>query len=679
MDNSCFNQFSPIAAIATHSQAARVLAPLSQNAELQLWLPSSVEQQDNSLHYDNPLKQHLASIWTEHRAFIFCLATGAVVRLIAPLLQNKSQDPAVVVIDAQGDYVISLCSGHHGKADLLVQLVASQIGATAIITGASHNLSLPAIDVLGFTYGWRKGAGDWLGVMAAIARQESVQVIQESGSTLWQEHLPEKHPFDFNCSESQRTATESTAPENRLTNDSKIQNVCPQARIWISHTKKKFVPRSDFPEVQWHPRVLWIGVGCERGTSSQLIETAIDETCKTYHLSIEAIAGIVSIDLKADEIGILEVCRRRNLAFKTFDASQLNQVEVPTPSEVVAQEVGTPSVAEAAAILAGDTLLVSKQIFKSDSHRLPCRPHSRINETSEPSYEVCSTGETPATQLRAAVTVGQSGAVTVAVSQSNVEYIGRTGKLYLVGIGPGNLGQITPAAQTAIVQADVVIGYSLYTDLIKSLRRPGQIIESSPITQEQQRAKLAIELAQWGLTVAIVSSGDCGIYGMAGLVLEELRAAGWNGKTPQVQVFPGISALQSAASRVGAPLMHDFCAISLSDLLTPWEVIEKRLTAAASGDFITALYNPRSQKRTQQIVTAQEIFSQHRQPDTPVAIVHGAYREDEQVLLTTLEKMLEQPIDMLTTVIIGSTNTYNYADWIITPRGYKISQQNNQP
>ncbi|MEO0014100.1 MAG: hypothetical protein RLZZ535_2489, partial [Cyanobacteriota bacterium] len=134
--------------------------------------------------------------------------------------------------------------------------------------------------------------------------------------------------------------------------------------------------------------------------------------------------------------------------------------------------------------------------------------------------------------------------------------------------------------------------------------------------------------------------------------------------------FPGISALQSAASRVGAPLMHDFCAISLSDLLTPWEMIQKRLTAAATGDFITALYNPRSQTRTQQIVTAQEIFAQHRQADTPVAIVHGAYRDDEQVILTTIEKMLEQPIDMLTTVIIGNTTTRNHAEWMITPRGY---------
>jgi cobalt-precorrin 5A hydrolase / precorrin-3B C17-methyltransferase len=620
LNNSGFEQFAPIAAIANNHQAAQVMAALTQDANISLWLPNSVESPGNAQQYENSLGEHLTAIWGQHRAFVFCLAAGAVVRLIAPLLHHKSQDPAVVVIDAQGKYVISLCSGHLGKADLLAQAIATTIGATPIITGAAHGLSLPAIDTLGLAYGWRQGEGDWTGTMAAIAKQGKIEVIQEAGSLLWQEHLPEQHPFAFGFSDPQ-------------------EEVKPQARIWISPTKRKVISNSfegqpldhEFPKVHWHPRVLWIGLGCERHTSTELIETAIDETCQTYHFATEAIAGIASIDLKADEAGILEVCQKRNLVFKTFTAEQLDQVEVPTPSEVVKQEVGTASVAEAAAVLAGENLLISKQIFKSDS---------------------------------------SSGGVTIAIAQAEQEYLGRTGKLYLVGIGPGNLNQITPAAKTAIIEADVVIGYSLYIELIQSLKRPGQIIEASPITQEQQRAKRAIELAQWGLTVAVVSSGDCGIYGMAGLVLEELQVSGWDGKSPQVQVFPGISALQSAASRVGAPLMHDFCAISLSDLLTPWEMIQKRLTAAATGDFITALYNPRSQTRTQQIVTAQAIFAQHRDPDTPVAIVHGAYRDDEQVILTTVEKMLEQPIDMLTTVIIGNTTTRNHAEWMITPRGY---------
>ncbi|MGL4880234.1 MAG: cobalamin biosynthesis central domain-containing protein, partial [Waterburya sp.] len=228
MKNSYFQQFAPIAAIATHNQTAQILAPLTQNSEIQLWLPTSVGYQNNAQHYETSLREHLASIWTENSAFIFCLAAGAVVRLIAPLLKDKAEDPAVVVIDAAGDYVISLCSGHQGKADLLAQLVASQIGATAIITGASHGLALPAIDTFGFTYGWRKGEGDWTGAMAAIARQETVQVIQEAGSTLWQEHLPTNHPFYFGFPDSQA-------------------EINPQARIWISPTKRKIAPKSDFP------------------------------------------------------------------------------------------------------------------------------------------------------------------------------------------------------------------------------------------------------------------------------------------------------------------------------------------------------------------------------------------------------------------------------------------------
>jgi cobalt-precorrin 5A hydrolase/precorrin-3B C17-methyltransferase len=260
--------------------------------------------------------------------------------------------------------------------------------------------------------------------------------------------------------------------------------------------------------------------------------------------------------------------------------------------------------------------------------------------------------------------------VTIAIAIAEREYTGRTGHLSLVGTGPGNLDQITPAAQAAIIYADVVIGYSLYIDLIRSLLRPGQMIAALPITQERQRAERAIDLANWGLNVAVISSGDCGIYAMAGLVFEQLAATDWDGATPSVQVYPGISALQSAAALVGAPLMHDFCTISLSDLLTPWEVILKRLHAAAEGDFVTAFYNPKSQTRTTQIATAQEIFLQHRHPDTPVAIVHAAYRPEQQVYLTTLTEMLDHPIDMLTVVLIGNHSTKFHAGWMITPRGY---------
>ncbi|NJM90313.1 MAG: precorrin-3B C(17)-methyltransferase [Hydrococcus sp. RU_2_2] len=614
MSQSLFARFQPIAAIATTPKAIQTLQPLCQSTNATLFVPESLSNLPNVQTYTGSLKKHIASIWSEYRAFVFCMATGAVVRLIASLIEDKSRDPAVIATDQDGYFVNSLCSGHQGGADELTRLIAHQLGATPVLTGASTSLGLPGIDILGLPFGWCKGSGDWTGVSAAISRGETIQVIQEVGSTLWQDNLPEGHSFYFGFEEFN-------------------ESISPQARIWISTTKRQFASDTKLPKVQWHPRVLWVGIGCERGTSRKLIEEAIAQVCTRYHLATDAIAGLATIELKADEVGILDYCRDRNFPLKIFNAEMLCQVNVPNPSSIVEQEVGTPSVAEAAAIVASQasSLIVPKQIIKLD---------------------------------------GEPGAVTVAIALSDLEYTGRTGQLLLVGTGPGNLDQITPAAKVAITGADAIIGYSLYLDLIESLLRPGQIIESLPITQERQRAQRAIELAQWGLTVAVVSSGDCGIYGMAGLVMEELQAKGWDGKVPKVEVFPGITAVIAAASRVGTPLMHDFCTISLSDLLTPWEVIEKRLEAAAVGDFVTALYNPRSQTRTQQIVIAQQIFLKYRHPNTPVAIVQSAYRPDEQITLTTLEEMLEYSIDMLTTVLIGNCSTRTYADWIITPRGY---------
>jgi cobalt-precorrin 5A hydrolase/precorrin-3B C17-methyltransferase len=316
----------------------------------------------------------------------------------------------------------------------------------------------------------------------------------------------------------------------------------------------------------------------------------------------------------------------------------------------VEKEVGTPSVAEAAAIVAANvetryiaSLQIPKQIYRPPIQN----PNSKIQN--------------------------QKGAVTVAVALAEKEYIGRVGKLLLVGTGPGNLEQMTPAAQTAVASADAVIGYGLYIDLIAPILQKHQIVEALPITKERDRATRAIELANWGLTVAVISSGDSGIYGMAGLVMEDLQANSWDGKSPSVEVFPGVSAFQSAAARVGTPLMHDFCAVSLSDLLTPWEVIVKRLEAAAAADFVTALYNPKSKTRTQQLAEAREIFLKHRNRDTPVAVVRSVYREDEQITITTLEKLLDVPVDMLTTVLIGNQSTRSYGEWMITPRGYRKS------
>ncbi|MEL6601646.1 MAG: precorrin-3B C(17)-methyltransferase [Cyanobacteria bacterium J06614_10] len=616
------------AAIATTPLGLRNIAPLSSRNQpfAQLFVSERLCAEAEALHiayasYGDSLATFLKANWAAYDGFIFCLASGAVVRLIAPLLNSKTDDPAVVVVDQSGKFAISLCGGHQGGGDRLTHRISQLLGTQPVLTGAANALSLPGIDTLGEPFGWTKGSGDWMGVSAAVAHRAPVQVIQEAGTTLWQAHLPAEHTFQFGFPE---FAARDEQPK-------------PQARIWISPVVRKFDEGSALPKVQWHPRVLWVGIGCERDTDRDLIELAVERVCQKNHLAVGAIAGIATLTLKSDEAGLLKLTAERDWPLRCFSASELKAVDVPTPSEIVEKEVGTPSVCEAAAITAAGAteLRVSKQIVKQ---------------------------------------AGLKGAVTVAIAQSPnrplAEFTGRRGKLHLVGTGPGSQNQITPAAKAAISSADVVIGYKLYVDLVRSLLRPGQIVEGLPITQERQRAERAIALASWGLTVAVISSGDCGIYGMAGLVLEQLQATGWDGQTPEVQVFPGVSALQSAASRVGAPLMHDFCAISLSDLLTPWPVIQRRLLAAAEGDFIVALYNPKSKTRTAQIAFARDTFLQHRSAQTPVALARSLYRPDESIILTTLADMFDHPIDMLTTVIIGNRSSRNHKGWFITPRGY---------
>jgi cobalt-precorrin 5A hydrolase/precorrin-3B C17-methyltransferase len=655
-------------AIATTPAALQTLVPYCAGTETPILLPTKLTATaetfgPNGLQwssYDGSLRQVLGDRWGQHNGFVFALATGAVVRLIAPLLRDKAVDPAVVVVDEGGRFVISLCGGHQGGADALARTVSQYLQATPVLTGAANQGAIAPIDTLGQPWGWTRGEGDWTGLSSVLARGGTVQVIQEAGSDLWQQALPADHPFQFGWPDSPAVpARSSSSAASPLTADASLStDPAPQGRLWISPIQRQFAVAAALPKAQWHPRVLWVGLGCERGTDPALMEWAIAQACQTHHLAPGAIAGVASLDLKGDEVGLVALCQDRHWPLVCFSAEALRSISVPTPSDVVAQAVGTPSVAEAAAIAAA-------------------RQYGTGTDRDTPAPDTApDTVPDAAACLRMTKQVYRHpdypGAVTLAIAQAEREYVGRLGHLALVGTGPGNLAQITPAAQAAITQADVVVGYRLYVDLVRPLLRPGQVVEALPITQEQQRADRAIALARQGLSVAVISSGDCGIYAMAGLVLETLQAQGWDGNAPQVTSYPGISALQAAAARVGAPLMHDFCAISLSDLLTPWAVIDQRLQAAAAADFVVALYNPKSQTRTQQIAIAQGYFAQHRSPETPVALVRAAYRPEEHITLTTVADMLHHPIDMLTTVIIGNRSTRLYQGKIITPRGYEV-------
>ena len=240
----------------------------------------------------------------------------------------------------------------------------------------------------------------------------------------------------------------------------------------------------------------------------------------------------------------------------------------------------------------------------------------------------------------------------------------KKGKIYVVGIGPGKKPDMTYRAYKAMENSDVIIGYKTYINLIKEYFENKELI-NSPMKKEVDRCQDALNIAMEGKTVSLISSGDAGVYGMAGIMLEIVD------DSIEVEIISGVTATNAAGSVVGAPIMHDYVTISLSDLLTDWELIKKRLDLAAQGDFVVSLYNPKSRGRTTQIEEARDIMLKHKSKSTVVAIAKNIGRDDEEYVLTTLEQMLNYDIDMSTIVIIGNSNTFIKNGKMITPRGYK--------
>ncbi len=242
--------------------------------------------------------------------------------------------------------------------------------------------------------------------------------------------------------------------------------------------------------------------------------------------------------------------------------------------------------------------------------------------------------------------------------------------LFVVGIGPGGRAHMTARALEALEAARVVVGYTRYLELLGPLVQGKEVIATG-MTREVDRARAAVERALGGDAVAVVSTGDPGVYGMAGLVLELLERRDPAGRVP-VEIVPGVSAAQAAASLLGAPLMTDFAVLSLSDLLVPWSVIRSRLEAVAAADLVVALYNPRSRRRVRQLVEACEILLAHRPPETPAGVVRHALRPGQVVRLTTLAEVPQADVDMMSVVIVGNRSTRRVGRWIVTPRGYDL-------
>jgi cobalt-precorrin 5A hydrolase/precorrin-3B C17-methyltransferase len=371
------------------------------------------------------------------------------------------------------------------------------------------------------------------------------------------------------------------------------------------------------PAVVYRPSSLVVGVGCSRGVRVEAVLNLIRSSLVGAGLCDKSLASLASIEAKSDEAGLLEAAEELGVPLRFYAAEELSAMEVPNPSSVVEGAVGTPSVAEASVLASGAELLVEKQ---------------------------------------------KSGNVTVAVGR-----LPARGRLFLVSLGPGDEALIPPLAREALAASELVVGLGQYVDRVRHLLRPGTRVSALPLGREIERAKLALTEARAGGSVALVSGGDVGIYAMASPALELAD------EDVEVTVVPGITAAQAAASLLGAPLGHDHCSISLSDLLTPWEIIRERIWAAAEADFVVSLYNPRSKGRDWQLGKAREILLDHRSPDTPVGIVKDAYREgQEEVFLTDLGSLRPEDVDMLSTVIVGNSRTEIRTGRLVTPRGYEV-------
>jgi cobalt-precorrin 5A hydrolase/precorrin-3B C17-methyltransferase len=365
------------------------------------------------------------------------------------------------------------------------------------------------------------------------------------------------------------------------------------------------------------PQSLVVGIGCSSDATPQEIDDALEHALTLAQLSRRSVHSIATLDRRAQHPSILAL----GLPISSYPPEQLSRVPTPHPSEIVRASVGTPSVSEAAALLGARTnaLLLEKQVFPK---------------------------------------------VTIAIARRRHQ-----GHLSVVGVGPGAPEERTARATRAIRHAQAVVGFSGYLDLIGDLTREAQDLYRSPIGAEVDRVNHAITLTTQGYNVALVCSGDAGIYALATLVFEQLHARDVD---IEVEVVPGVTAAVSAAARLGAPLGHDHVAISLSDLLTPWEVISQRVALAGEGDFVVTFYNPRSQGRAQQLGDALAILAKYRPPSTPVGVVRNIGRDHETQQITTLATFDPQSVDMLSTVIVGSSTTRRFGKYLYTPRGYLL-------
>ncbi len=623
--------------------AARLAQALGAHLAVPARFRAELDGHEQIASFDSSVLEEIRRRWEQHRQLILVMASGVAVRAIAPLLGAKSSDPAVVCLDEAGRWAIPLLGGHQAEANHLARRIAAVTGGHAAITTASDVQGKPALDQLGKDAGWRLDpAGAITHASASLVNDATVGVYVDP-------ELPDARELADTWLEQ----ADNLVPVETL-DDLATETYAAGVIVSIRALDERLRPLLG-KSVLYRPPALVAGIGCRRGVPVAELRAALLATLADAGLAPESIGALATVDLKADEDGLRELAAALQVPLRIIARERLAALDPAQFSPSAAQaKFDLPGVAEPCAVLtAGGPLLVPKRRFDRCTIAVALR---RPPQNQEPRTK---NQEPPATQH----------------ATRNTQHATRNtqhpqGRLTLIGIGPGDPQQMTIAAREALRTAQVVVGYQVYIEQVRPLLTLGQQVIASPIGSEMERAGQAVDLAAAGASVALISSGDIGIYAMAGPVFEVLRGRGWRGETPEVVVLPGISAVQAVAARLGAPLSHDFCTISLSDLLTPWEVIEQRLWASARADFILALYNPRSRERDWQLARAMEILRTCRPPETPIAVARNITRPDEFVTLTTLAEFDPTGVDMFTLVLVGNRQSFVLAGRMATPRGY---------
>ena len=586
--------------------------------------------------------EHLSKLFRDGTPIVGVCASAVLIRGVAKSISDKKTEPALVAVAEDGSAVVPLLGGHHGANDM-ARKISELLGVDPAITTSGDIRFGIALDEPpeGFV----------------LANPEDVKEFSVSllaGESLMISTDENHSSLDYVRGKKTIGSDHKQVFYNWL----KVSNLPFSAfeNLQISLTSKAVSGSKE--HLVYHPKTIVVGVGCERGTDPEELISLVRNTLKKNMIAPESVAVVVSIDLKSDEPAIHALTEKlvdnpgESSPARFFDAAVLEEQtpKLRNPSKAVFKEVGCHGVAEGAALAAAG---------KSGKLVIPKKKSKHATCAVAESAELIDPQKTGKSQ----------------------------GTLFIVGTGPGSPKWRLPEAQEMLKNSSDWVGYGLYLDLIADLNKnrfgkEKHRLHRFELGQEEKRVRHALNLAAQGKIVALISSGDPGIYAMATLVFEMLERTDTESEKHsewrriRVVSTPGISAMQAAGAIAGAPLGHDFCSISLSDLLTPWDTIKSRIIAAVRSDFVIAFYNPVSSKRINQLSEAHEILMKHRSPDTPVILAHNLGRSGERVNVVTLACMEPSEVNMLTVVIVGSSQSKkiqlpNGVVRVYTPRGYQ--------